>query len=433
MGATLAALLGARAAAARGRAPVGGKIALRIPWSVSSCDPHDLYDPFAAFFGDALFDTLYAIGEGGRIVPSLAEREPEPVRNGLRITLRSGLKTARGKNLTTTDVARSIARARARGAKAWLSDIPAPIVDPLGLSFTFRDAGRLARAFASPIVAIVPDGFSETSPDGTGPFRHTTRGEAVVLVRNPVAARGPALLEEVTIRAAPDRSASLAAFERGADDLGWLEGGLRTRPDSTDFDLGVVGFAVLYVGQAAQSWDAPGVAQRICDELPASRLASFKLGPPWPTASGQGWGGPPAAIVVRDDAPYLVELAQSIAALISRPSHEITVRQVPPAEIAQRKAARAHALLLDVVRSIAPGSFGASVALATADNPTRAEALVRHPPKLGDVPARTLTRTMRLGVVGEIRVVGGRMPQTVLAASPNGGFDLGGSTHGRAR
>lgn len=430
MGGAFASLFAAQAHA-RGRQAVGGRLSFRIPWSIGSCDPHRIDDPFAALFGEALFDTLYATNEAGAIVPSLAEKEPEPIRNGLRITLRGGLRSARGRPITTTDVARSIARARANGAKAWLADIPPPIVDPLGISFTYGDAGRLARAFASPLVAIVPDGFSDAAPDGTGPFRFSTRGDAVVLLRNPLAARGPAFLEEIVIRAAPDRSSSLASFEKGADDLGWLEGGLRTRPDSTDFDLGVVGWSVLHVGQAAQGWDGPGVAQQICDEIPPSRLASFKLGPSWTAADGQGWGGPPAAILVREDAPYLVELAQSIAALVSRPAHEITVRPTPASEIAQRKTSRSYALLLDVVRFLAPGGFGASVALATADNPSRAEALVLHPPKLGNVPARTLTRTMRLGVVGEIRVLGGRMPATSLAASPNGGFDLGASTHRR--
>jgi peptide/nickel transport system substrate-binding protein len=137
---------------------------------------------------------------------------------------------------------------------------------------------------------------------------------------------------------------------------------------------------------------------------------------------------------VRDDAPWLGELAKAIAATISRPSHEVTAKPIPASELASRRAARNYTLALDVVRPVAPGSFGAMVALATADNAGRASELMQHPPKLGEIPARTMTRTMRCGVVGEIRVQGGRAPDVQLAASSAGsGFDLGASTRTRAR
>jgi peptide/nickel transport system substrate-binding protein len=72
------------------------------------------------------------------------------------------------------------------------------------------------------------------------------------------------------------------------------------------------------------------------------------------------------------------------------------------------------------------------VALTTADNPGRAATLMAHPPKLGDVSPRTMTRTLRCGVVGEMRVQGGRVPDVVLAPSGSGyGFDLGASTRAR--
>jgi peptide/nickel transport system substrate-binding protein len=72
------------------------------------------------------------------------------------------------------------------------------------------------------------------------------------------------------------------------------------------------------------------------------------------------------------------------------------------------------------------------VALATADNPARAQEITQHPPKLGDVAARTVTRTLHVGIIGEIRVAGGRMPDVVLAPAPSGaGFDLGASYRSR--
>jgi hypothetical protein len=234
---------------------------------------------------------------------------------------------------------------------------------------------------------MIPPNFTSDSPDGTGPMKLTTRGDAVVLARNPLAARGPSFLDEVVVRAAPDLAASLRAFESGADDLGWLGSGLHEpRTGSRPYDFGAAAWAVLFTGREAAAWDAPGVAQRICDGIPPARLSYLALGPAWTTEPEQGWGGPPTSLYVREDAPWLGELAKAIAATISRPSHEVTAKAVPALEIAQRRTSRNHTLLLDVVRPMTPGGFGSMIALATADNALRASELVQHPPKLGELP-----------------------------------------------
>ncbi len=398
-------------------------------------DPHRLDDAAAAIFGDALFDTLFARDEAGAFVPSLAEGDPEPEGASLRVRLRTGLHAAKGRPFDARDAAAAIARSRGLGGRAWLADIPAPKVDGRSLVFAMRDSGRLVRALASPIAAMVPGSFTPDAPDGTGPMKFTTRGDAVVLVRNALAARGPSYLEEVVVRAAPDLASSLRAFESGTDDVGWLGSGLHEpRSGSRPFDFGAVGWAVLFTGRDALTWDAPGVAQRICDGILPSRLSHLALGPAWTTEPEQGWGGPPTVIHVREDAPWLVELAKAIAATISRPSHEVTAKPVPNADFAQRRSARNYTLALDVVRPVAPGGFAAMVALTTADNAGRASELVQHPPKLGELPARSTTRLLRCGVVGEIRVQGGRAAEIQLAmSSQSGGFDLGGAIRGRAK
>ncbi len=416
-------------ASARGRTWVGGRLALRLPWPIGAIDPHRIDDPLAAIFGEALFDTLYAQTPDGQLVPSLAEAEPEPDGANLRVKLRAGLRTAREKPLGTKDAAASIARARAAGGRGWLADIPAPRDDGRALVFATKDAARLTRALASPIVAIVPTGFTPESPDGTGPFRHAIRDGALLLTRNRFAARGPAFLDEITVRAAPNVSASLLAFEGGSDDIGWFERGLHSvRAGSSRFDFGAVGWAVLFTGRDANDWDGPGIAQSIADGIPYSRVSNLHLGAAWSETSVQGWGGPPTTLLVRDDAPWLVDVASAIAATITRPSHEVTVKPVPASEIASRRSSRMFGLALDVVRNVSPGGAAVMVALATADNPTRAQQIMQHPPKLGDVSARTLTRTLRAGVIGEVRVVGGRVNDLALAPSGNGfGFDLGAS------
>ncbi len=422
-------------ALAKGRIAIGGRCSFRLPWPLGSVDPHRLDDGLAAILGDALFDTLYARDEGGAFVPVLAETEPEPEGNGLRVKLRAGLRTSRGRPFEPRDARDAIARARSSGARAWLTDIPAPRVDGRSLFFTTKDAARLVRALASPLVAMVPAGFAPEAPEGTGPFKWVAKDGAIFLARNTLAARGPSFLDEIEIRSAADLAASLRSFESGIDDLGWLGSGIiQPRAGSRPFDLGTVAFAVLFTGRDAGTWDAPGVAQRLCDGIPPSKLVPFALGPSWAVDTQQTWGGAPAALLVREDAPWLVELAKAVAASLSRPGGEVTARPVPPAELVQRRASRTFALALDVVRPLDRTAIGQLVGLATADGGARASDVVQHPPKLGEASARTLTRTLRCGVVGDVRVKGGAVADLVLPASSAApGFDFGAITRMRTK
>ncbi|HEY2513180.1 MAG TPA: hypothetical protein VGI39_20065, partial [Polyangiaceae bacterium] len=90
-GAALAVLASLKPAAARGRMPVGGSIALHLPWPLAAIDPHHGDDVTAAVIGESLFDPLYALSPSGGFTPALAESDPEPSRNGLRVPLRTGL------------------------------------------------------------------------------------------------------------------------------------------------------------------------------------------------------------------------------------------------------------------------------------------------------------------------------------------------------
>ena len=368
------------------------------------------------------------------MAPALAESDPEPTRQGLRVTLRGGLRTAHDRPIDARDVVASIARARSLGARGWLADVPVPRADgKAALVFAIHDAEKLLRALSSPLAAVVPSSFSPDRPDGTGPFRADRRGDALVLSRSARAASGPAFLDEVVVHTSPDLAAPLRAFEAGEDTLGWLGSGLHEpRPGAKAFDFGAVAWAILRTGREAGTWDAPGIAQRIADGIPYARVAYLALGPAWTAQSEQGWGGPPCDLLVADDALWLVELAKAVAATIARPGHDVNARAVPPAEIAQRKATRGYALLLDVARPLAPTLRGMFVGLATADDPMTVADIATHAPRLdGAAAARTLTRTMRIGVVGEVRVQGARMPDVGLAAPPAGGLGLGDATRAR--
>lgn len=423
LGAVLAASALPGAVEARGRGVYGGRLAFRVPWSLTRLDPHDVTSFAAALFAPACFDTLFARDEAGAIVPSLAEHEPEASGADVVVTVREGLKSARSRPVGAKEAAASLSRARAAGLGGFLADVAPPRVEGNRLRFSSKDPAKIAKALASPLAAIVPFGFTPDAPDGTGPFRATFRGGQLVLARNPLAARGPAYLDEIVVSRADDLKASLRAFETAADDLGWLGMGLyEPRPGAKPFDAGALGYVGFFVGRDAGSWDAPGIAQRVCDSIPPARLAGFSLGAPWTVDSSDGWGGPSGPLLVRDDSPYLVELARAVAGVLSRPDHELTVKPVPAEELAQKRASRMFCVALDVVRPVAAGALGAMLGLVQAADAGRARELGLHPPKLGEVPVRSLTRTLRVGVLGELRAQGGRMPDVVL---PNGALEWG--------
>jgi peptide/nickel transport system substrate-binding protein len=430
-GVTALASLVPRAAQARGRTPYGGRLVLHAPWPLGALDPHRIDDAGAALFGDALFESLYGRDEAGAFVPSLADGDPEADAATLRVKVREGVRFASGSALDVHAAAASIARARLRDAGAWLAEIPAPRVDKGALVFAMRDARKLVRALASPLVAIVPPRFTPDHPDGTGPLRADMRPGAVLLGRNPLAASGPAFLDAIEVHHAPDLVTSLRAFESGADDVGWLGSFLHEpRQGARGFDAGPVAWAVLRTGREAGALDAPGVAQSLADGVPHATLASLVVGPPWDQAPAT-WTGAAADLFVRDDAPWLVELARALAVALSSPGHELRCAPIAAADLAQRRTARSFALMLDVARPAGPGALGGLIGLATADDPGAAAALVRHPPR-GDIPPRTATRTMRLGVVAEIRLQGGRAADVTLPASPWGrGVDWGGAYRAR--
>ncbi|MEO8874359.1 MAG: hypothetical protein ABI461_02130, partial [Polyangiaceae bacterium] len=178
--------LASRSARALPRLQVGGKVALRLPWSLAAIDPHRIDDAAAGIFSSALFDSLYALNAAGDPVPALAESLPESDgAGGLRIKMREGLLTAHGSVIDARDAVLALARARSHGAAGWLAALPIPKREG-DRSFTFatEDPQALARTLSSPLTAIVPLAFDPTKPDGTGPFRADRKESTLMLTRN---------------------------------------------------------------------------------------------------------------------------------------------------------------------------------------------------------------------------------------------------------
>ena len=420
-----------RDARALGRTPVGGRIAMHVPWPTVGIDPHDLRDPTAALFASAMADAIFAAEPGASAYPTLAAGLPTREGADTVVRLREGLRTARGLALDARDLVASVERARTRGAASVLAQVSRPVVhktDPLAAVFGSIDPQHLARALASPLCALLPRRFDPGAPDGTGAFRADVSPLGITLTRNLLAARGASFLDEIVIAPAGDLKTSLRSFETETDDIGWLGLGLHDgRKGAVRMDLGRAAWIVLSTGPEAGTFGLPGAAQRLIDAFPPERLAHLGIGA-LPAASGDpGWGGPPTDLLVDDASPHLVEVARAVAPILSRPGHEVTALPTPRTEIARRMAHGKATLAIEIVRAVGPTPLQALLSLATAEDVAHGRDLGRTPPKSTLAgPASKLTNTLRLGVLGELRIAGGAIPDIVFARAPGGeGWDLG--------
>ena len=415
---------------ALGRTPVGGKLSLRVPWALSSIDPHDLRDPAAALFAHAAFDSMFALDASSAPFPTLANAMPARETLGTVVRLREGLRTAHGTALDARDVIFSIDRARSRGGAALWTELPKPAAHPserLAILFGGADPYKLARALASPLFALIPRGFSASAPDGTGAFRADIKSGKLTLSRNMNAARGPSFLEAIEIESAADLKSSLRQFEAERDDVGWLGTGLfGGRKSAVKFDCGALAWVVLVTGSDAGSAGNQGEAQKLVSALPSERLGHLGLGA-LPAATGSAtWTGPKTDLVVDETSPHLVEIATTLASILSNPGHEVTAAPVARSEVAKRRGKAA--LLLDVVRPLAPGALGTLLSLASAEDPARAAELAKQPPKTLPTTARGAAALLKVGVIGEVRAQGGVVPDVTLAKNAvTDGWDLGAS------
>ena len=405
----LAALSTTAAAGALGRTPTVGLLRLRLPLYFGGLDPHSLDDPLSALFSAAIADPLFALDANGKPYPALASALPERTASGSRVTLRAELVSARGKALSAADVIFSLKRAQSLGGAAVLGAFrPASAdgKDRLSLLVPEANPEALARALSNPLTAIVPRGFSPLAPDGTGAFKATFASDTLSLIRNEKAARGAAFLERIELSRASDLADALRAFEAGQVDVGWLGNGLyRSKAGAVPLDGPIFGWIVLRTGTEAKSWGAPGIAGQLTAALPAAALARFGVRAVGGAGNGVRWGGGPTPLLVSEDAPHAVELARALEPLLSSSGNEVRATPVPRGTWLEARRSRRYGLLLDFVRA-AGDTAQSPLALLAAVDPE----LARRPPKnLSSV--WDATRTLSLGIVGDVRIAGARSPQ----------------------
>ncbi len=400
----------AASASALGRTPLTGTLRLRLPLYFGGLDPHSLDDPLSALFAPAIAEPLFALDANGKPYPTLASALPERTARGTRIALRPELLSARGKPLSAPDVVFSLRRAQSLGGAAVLGAFRPASVDGKDTSAVVvpdADPEALSRALASPLTAIVPRGFTPLTPDGSGAFKAVLGPSSLALSRNENAPRSAAFLDRIELARASDLADALRAFESGQVDVGWLGNGLyRPKAGAVPLEGPVFGWMVLRTGLDAKAWGAPGIAHQLAAALPSAALARFGVRPVAGAGDGVRWGGGPSALWVSDDAPYHLELARALEPLLSSPGNEVRVTPMPRAAWLEARRTRRFPLLLDFVRASTTDTTQSAQALLAAVDP----ALARRPPR-NVTSLHDATRTLTLGIIGEVRVSGARAPE----------------------
>jgi hypothetical protein len=140
--------------------------------------------------------------------------------------------------------------------------------------------------------------------------------------------------------------------------------------------------------------------------LPAAALARFGVRALPGAGEGVRWGGGPVPLLVCEDAPHAVELARALEPLLGSSGNEIRATPVARTTWLEARRSRRYALLLDFVRAANGDATQSAQALLAAVDP----ALARRPPKnLSSV--LDATRTLALGIVGDVRVAGAHSPE----------------------
>jgi peptide/nickel transport system substrate-binding protein len=397
---------------AMGRLPYGGRLRLALPFALQRIDPHDARDPVSALLASAMFDPPFALDSGGVPYPTLAAGPIEVLPSGLGLRLRPGLEDANGVALTVRDLEFSLARARNGAAGVLLRSFGTPVrskKEPDLLVFPRGTERSLSLALASPLVALVRRGFDPAKPVGTGAFAATLNDGKLSLLRNAHAARGAALLDAVDVDSVGDLAEALRRFEAEASDIGWLGRGLhRIRSGSEMFRSSSLGWLLLRSGKRLGNWGAPGAAQKLLSGIEPSRLERFGVRLPPLQADQSAYAGPSAELLVRRDAPHLLELGEALAQMLSA-SGAVRVRPEERASAESKIDSGDFDLALDFVRAFGPTREQQYLSLVSVANPSLLASAPTPPAELDRTGlALHATQATRTAILSEFAVVAGR-------------------------
>lgn len=202
---------------------------------VSSLDPHKVSDIYSANVIRQIYSNLVQVNENMEIVPDLAEKWENPDDLTWIFHLRKGVKFHNGEPFTAADVKYTVERIKdpktaSPGATHLKEVASVEAVDdhtvkivtkrpfaPMLMSLTRYETSILCE---KAVTAAGAD-YGSKAAVGTGPFmfQSWSRGDKVVLVKNPDYFRGPAVIDTVIYRGIPEDATRLVELESGGIDL----------------------------------------------------------------------------------------------------------------------------------------------------------------------------------------------------------------------
>lgn len=424
--ATISALLGGQATPetswAKAREHYGGSLRVSLPLSLEQLDPHEPTSLSLGLWGRALFETLYARTATGRPYPTLAASMPVESKDYFTVELRGDLRFSNGQKIEARECALALRRSqslssalRALGPPEW-SRHQAQIVRFAKKKTSFGSATQVAAALANPRGAIVPVNFTPSSPIACGALKLTQKeSRRVTLSRNPLAPRGGAFIDSLTLTSSSIADC-LRAFESGRSDVGFLGSGLhQSRQDVTSFNLPPLGLVTLQAGSKNQQFQRPGMLHGALSHLPRApfeALATHRV-----RSTHLPWRSGPVAILVNRDEPWLHAIAQELAQAWSPARTPSRVEALSGKQFEQRSLSQDYDFLLSALCTSEQAQNQASadlIALAS-----------KLPPRSGQMPSpEAACRRLHLGLVGELRPRGSLSSQAQTLKENPGYLDF---------
>ncbi len=220
---TLVALLVASVARGESRPGYGGKLVGSLLSQPTTLDPLLASSHAEVTLVGLLYDGLYRVDAGGRVVPHLAEAMPAMAGLEARIPLRAGVRFHDGKPLKPADVVATLQRAQRAPATEWaLAPVAKVAAEGQTVVVTLkRAAPELAALLAVPQLAVTPGGRAPgRGAVGSGPFQFKRiDGQRIELIAFPEHFAGRPYVDGLTLRWRENADAEARAYEAGEADF----------------------------------------------------------------------------------------------------------------------------------------------------------------------------------------------------------------------
>lgn len=226
--AILAALLFGCARGAPGKP--SAYIQVDIETSPTATDPRFSTDAVSSRINELVFDSLVRVDRDGKFVGDLAASFERPSPTTLVFHLRRGIRFSDGRALTARDIKFTyesiLAPASASPRRAGIAQLasvetPDDYTVVMTTAYPYAPAMEFATQGIVPAGTALPQASAAVAPPGSGPFEISSysRGEKLVLVRNPYRPAPAGAPRGIVFKVVPDATVRALELAEGVCDL----------------------------------------------------------------------------------------------------------------------------------------------------------------------------------------------------------------------